>query len=297
MTPVESTRWGALYAAIVLLLVAVGARVGLAVSPPTREAWTVVGIANDMSVLYARLSTSNTGLLGRQVTSRVAALQVHGFAIEHRAVLGPAVPLGDRHERGIASGSDALQAEDGRWRLQIAGDDVQVRAKVVSPDAGTCPPPIGAMSGVLGVGDGGSASTAMVLGGNAAIVHTVARGNVEGTATYVLGPGFAAGIDPLADCPAWVVTRTAQWSGEATTIDDAADPTYRLGDWTLTVRRLEDAVRMEAFGHTLWVERLLARAMGVREPVVRVQRASVRVDGPGEAGPRPGVRIERGFQK
>lgn len=297
MTPAESTRRGAVYAAAVIVAVAVVARVALAVAPPTREAWTVVGVTADMSALVARLSTANTGLLGAQVTSRVAALQVHSYAIEHRAMLGPAAPQGERHERGIASGADALVAEDGRWRLQIAGDDVQVRARIASADAGTCPPPVGAMTGVLGVGDGGAASTAMVLSGTAAVVHTIARGNVDDAALYVLAPGFAAGVDPLADCPAWVVTRTTQWSGVATRGSADGEPTYTLGDWTLTVRRLEDAVRMEAFGHTLWVERAVARAFGVREPVMRVQRASVRVDGPGEAGPRPGVVIERGLQK
>jgi hypothetical protein len=126
----------------------------------------------------------------------------------------------------------------------------------------------------------------------------VARGEVENRAIYVLGPSFSAGVDPISDCPAWVVAGSEQWTGQAIAL--AEDPeapagALQLGAWTLRVRRLDDALRIESFTQILPLERWMARLMGVREPVTRLQRATVRVEGPGIAGPRAGLVIARGF--
>ena len=76
---------------------------------------------------------------------------------------------------------------------------------------------------------------------------------------------------------------------------DAPAGSLQLGSWTLRVRRLDDALRMESFGQVLPFERWMARLAGVREPVMRLQRATVRVEGPGISGPRAGLVIDRGF--
>lgn len=287
----------ALRASVVLLLLSllalVGVRIALVVAPPEREAWALIGVSVDRSILYARLSTSSTGFYDHQVTTRLAALPTQSFAVEHRAMLGPA----EGTVNGIAAGSDDLTWAAGVWHLHVGGDDVQVRATLRMEDEpegpGGCPPTAGALAGVLGVGDGGDSSGAMVLDGKAVVVHTLARGVVRNRALYVLGPDFAAGIDPLADCPAWVRAGAASWSGDGAIVPEADVGEVRLGEWTLTVHREGDALRMETFGHLLGFERWAAAIVGWPEPIQILQRTTVTVDGPGVSGPRPGLVLER----
>ena len=297
MNTLQSTRRGGFVGGVFVLLVAGITRVVVSVSPPEREAWSLISVSSDMSVLYARMSTASTGLLDHQVTSRLAALPIHSYTIEHRAVLGPIADETDR-TNGISSGADLLRWRVDRWQLRMGGDDVQVRAELKPAPIRSCPPSLGTVSGVLGVGDGGATSGAMLLDGTAAVVHTLARGDVENRAIYVLGPTFSAGVDPLSDCPAWVVSGAEQWTGQAIALADDPDApagALQLGAWTLRVRRLDDALRIESFGQILPFERWMARLAGVREPVMRLQRATVRVEGPGIAGPRAGLVIDRGF--
>ena len=297
MNTLQSTLRGGLVGGVLVLLVALVTRAVISVYPPEREAWSLISVSRDMSVVYARMSTASTGLLDHQVTSRLAALPIHSYAVEHRAVLGP-IDGGQSLQNGIASGADSLRWRVDRWALRMGGDDVQVRAELKPGPIQSCPPSLGSVSGVLGVGDSGSASGAMLLDGTAAVIHTIARGNVENRAIYVLGPGFSAGVDPLADCRAWVVAGADQWTGEAVALADDPDApagSLQLGAWTLRVRRLDDALRMESFGQVLPFERWMARLAGVREPVMRLQRATVRVEGPGISGPRAGLVIDRGL--
>lgn len=278
---------------LLALLALVGVRIALVVAPPAREAWALIGVSVDRSVLYVRLSTSSTGFYDHQVTTRLAALPTQSFAIEHRAMLGPA----EGTVNGIAAGSDDLTWASGVWHLHVGGDNVQVRATLHDAPGGPegpggCPPMAGSLAGVLGVGDGGDSSGALVLDGKAVVVHTVARGVVRNRALYVLGTDFAAGVDPLADCPAWVRAGAASWSGDAPTVPQDGGE-LRLGDWILTVHREDDALRMETFGHLLGFERWAAALVGWPEPVQILQRATVTVNGPGVSGPRPGLVLER----
>lgn len=281
---------------LLTLLALVGVRIALLVAPLEREAWALIGVSVDRSILYARLSTSSTGFYDHQVTTRLAALPTQSFAVEHRAMLGPA----EGTVNGIAAGSDDLTWAAGVWHLHVGGDNVQVRAMLhaedvpESPEApGGCPPTAGSLAGVLGVGDGGDSSGALVLDGKAVVVHTLARGVVRNRALYVLGPDFAAGIDPLADCPAWVRAGAASWSGDAPTVPEPDGGEVRLGDWMLTVHREDDALRMETFGHLLGFERWAAAIVGWPEPIQILQRTTVTVHGPGVSGPRPGLVLER----
>ncbi len=293
MNGLRSARRAGALAVALLGLITLGVRLALVLEPPTREAWTLIAITVDTSGLYARLSAASTGFYNHQITSRLVALPAAGFAIEHRAMLGPSPVSGD----GIAGGADSLTRTDGVWHLRIAGNDVQARAivtpRVPSAPASDCAPAPGALTGVLGSGDGTEASGALVLDGTAVVVHTLARGVVNDRALYVLGPQFAAGIDPLADCPAWVVSATKRWTGAAPEIGPGSEADVDLGDWHLHVRRLDDALKMDSYEQLLPIEHLAARIVGWPEPHQELQRVLVRVSGPGFTNPVPGLILDR----
>ena len=285
---IAARRAGTLLLLLVVLALA-AVRLALSFAPPVREAWTLIAVNVDMSVLWARMSTSSTGFYDHQVTTRLAALPTRSFPVEHRAMLGPAVGT----VNGIAAGGDDLTWALGIWHLHVGGDDVQVRATLPETTPAACPPTPGELSGVLGVGDGGDQSGALVLDGSAVVVHTLARGVIRDRALYVLGPGFSAGIDPLADCPAWVRAGERSWSGEPPEVQDGVGAPIHLGEWTLQVHLEDDPLRMEAFGQLQPIERWAAAAVGWPEPVQTLERAIVTVEGPGVSGPRAGLLLQR----
>ncbi len=291
MSGVRSAVQAGALAALIMAAVAIAVRVTLWIAPPEREAWTLIGITTDTTALYARLSTSSTGFYDGQVTTRLAALPPQSFVVEHRAMLGPA----EGGEDGIVSGSDGLTRSGGSWKLRIGGNNVQVRATSTPshPPIRECPPETGKLAGVLGVGDGGDASGALLLDGRAVVVHTLAVGEVSNEALYVLGPGFAAGVDPLADCPAWVISGTEEWVGEAPELPEGSEGDVQLGPWTLHIRRLGEPLRMDSHGHLLPIERWAATLVGWREAHQRLQRVTVRMEGPEVNGPRSGVMLRR----
>lgn len=264
-------------------------RIALRLAPPEREAWTLFALNVDRTVLFARLSQSATGFYADQVTTRLVALPAASFAVEHRAMLGP--PPTPSGERGVASGGDRLTWDTGTWHLHVGGNDLQVRADLASPAAAACPPAPGALAGVLGVGDGGDVSGAMVLQGTGVVVHSVAKGVVTAPALYVLSPDFSAGVDPLADCQAWVRAGSASWSGPAPEVKEEAP--FTLGEWTLVVHREGDPLRIESFGHLLPMERLAGAAAGWSEPIQVLQRVTVDARGPGTTGPHAGLIVTR----
>lgn len=301
MTGLVALRRATVLFVVLGLLALACVRLVLSVAPPEREAWTLFALNVDRTVLFARMSRSSTGFYDDQVTTRLVALPTQSFAVEHRAMLGPALapdgakPDGTVLQPGgsaaIASGSDVLAWAAGTWHLHIGSDALQARADLPSPEPGGCPPGAGSVTGVLGVGDGGDVSGAMVLEGTGVVVHTVARGIVTAPALYVLTADFSAGVDPLADCPAWVRAGKEQWSGPAPEIVE--ERPFTLGSWTLVVHREGDPLRMEAFGHLLTIERLAGAAVGWPEPIQVLQRVTVEAQGPGTNGPHAGLILSR----
>lgn len=255
---------------------------------PHREAWTLVAVNADTAVVLARLSQGNTGLFEGQVTARLAVLPARGPVLEHRAIDGP----GTLDDRGVRAGPDALVAEDGEWRLRLDGETL--RARVVARGAQpSCPPRPGELQGVIEAGTGAQSAgepLGITLSGTAVVVRTTAPGPVRDTALYVLAPDFAAGVDPLAACPAWVRAGGKEWAGKAAPI---AGDQVSLGPWVLAVRRWQDALVQEPLGHTLLPERTLSRLVGFAAPRLTITRATVTIQG--MAGKRTGVVIERGW--
>ena len=302
-------RAGAL-ALTLLIIVAAGVRLALGVWPPQREAWVLVGVTVDTSALYARLSSGSTGFYDRQVTSRLAALPAHGFPVEHRAMMGPANPS----STGISGSTDSLTLAGSTWHLKVSGDDVQVRASVKGAGGtggggdggpgggdggeGPCPPALGSLRGVLGVGDGAENSGAFVLDGTAMVFRTTARGVVHDRALYVLGRRFSAGVDPLADCPAWVTSGESTWTGEAPGLPSDEEIDVALGEWRLHVRRISGPLKLDSYGHLLPFEQWAARLVGWPEPHQSLQRVTVSVEGPdaGSTTESPGLILDRGVR-
>lgn len=257
----------------------------IAVSPH-REAWTLVAVNADGAVVLARLSQGNTGLFHEQVTARLAVLPARGPVLEHRAIDGP----GTLDETGVRAGPDALVAEDGEWRLRLDGDTLRARV-VVRGGEMSCPPEPGEVQGIIEAGTGAQSAgepLGITLTGTGVVVRTAASGAVRDSAFYVIAPDFAAGVDPLAQCPAWVRAGERGWAGKAAPIDDQVS----LGPWVLSVRRWQDSVVQEPLAHTLFPERLLSRLVGFASPRLTLTRATVTVQG--LAGKRTGVVIDRG---
>jgi len=250
---------------------------------PSAEAWSLVGADADGAMLWTTLSVGNTGLLDDQLTTRVMILPPGPDLLEHRAVWGPTILADD----GVRSGPDALVAVPGGWELRVGGDGLGARVQARGAVAG-CPPEVGRMAGVIEDRIDGR-----VLSGPAVVVRTAVAGHAEGAALYVLGTTFAAAIEPTSDCPAWVRTPTATWTGAASAFPVARGTALTLGDWTLTFRSAGEAMTQDGWSHVLSGERLVAQAFGFAPPLTDVRRAVVRVDGPGAGVLAPALVIER----
>lgn len=267
----------------VLLFFAVGysaVRVGVT---PRSEAWSFVGVDADGAMLWTWLSVGNTGLLDQQLTTRLLLLPAGPGVVEHRASWGPA-PLGDD---GVRGGADALVAVTEGWELRIGGEGLGARVLARGARPG-CPPEIGEMAGVVEDSVDGR-----LLSGSAIVTRTHMEGEIEGSSLYVLGDDFAAAIEPLSDCPAWVRAGERTWTGDAQAFSVERDTTLVLGDWTLTFRSAGDSVVQDGWGHTLATERLLARFFGFRAPRTEARRAVMRVEGPGVSTLAPALAIRR----
>jgi hypothetical protein len=250
---------------------------------PRTDAWTLVAADADGALLWANLSVNNTGLLDNQLTTRFLLLPAGPAVVEHRAQWGPAT-LGDD---GVAASGDSLvRAADG-WELRIGGEGLgaRVQARGAAP---ACPPELGQIAGVVEDRVDGRLVT-----GPGIVVRTRAEGHVTGTALYVLASGFAAGIEPLSDCPAWVRAGDRTWTGTASDFPIARDTALTLGDWTLTFRSAGDVVSHDGWAHALGAERAGAWVFGFRPPITDARRAVVRVDGPGIATFAPAMLLER----
>lgn len=257
---------------------------------PTREARVLVGANPDLTVVYARLSVANTGLLDGQLVTRVAVLPPDGSPIEHRAVqvngtIGPA---------GVWGGTDRLETTADGWELRLGGEGLNarlsVRAQPSSPrDAAACPPAVGALGGMVQDGAEGA-----LFDGNGVVTRTRARGSGAPDALYVIGPGFAAAIDPLDEaCPAWVRAGERTWSGAPPTWAAERGASFALGDWTLRLRGLGEALTLDAHAHAFAAERWVAFLVGFPSPRPALRRAVVVVDGPGATGARAGLVLSR----
>lgn len=250
---------------------------------PRSEAWSIVGADADGALLWTWLSVGNTGLLDGQLTTRLLLLPAGPGIIEHRASWGPA-PLGDD---GVRGGADALVAVPDGWELRVGGDGLGARVAARGARPG-CPPEIGEMAGVVE-----DRTDGRLLSGSAIVTRTRMDGEIEGSALYVLGEHFAAAIEPLSECSAWVRAGERTWTGDASSFPLRRDTALVLGEWTLTFRSAGDAVVQDGWGHTLAAERLVARAFGFRPPRTEVRRAVMRIEGPGGTTLAPALVIER----
>lgn len=266
------------------LLVAAG--VVRATVVPVRDTLALVGVDADTVVLWTHLTVANTGLLDDQLTTRLVLLPAPGNdPLEHRAVQGPTAPPGPD---GVGAGTDALRPVEDGWELRVGGEGLAARIRARGATVG-CPPTPGDLAGF--VEDRGVEGR--LVTGRGVVVHTRVEGDPEADALYVLGPAFAAGVDPLSDCPAWVVAGDATWTGTPPPLDPSPRATLRLGDWALTFRHVGPAVDQAPLGHVLPPERWLAAAMGYA-PRLRARRVTLRVSGPGVDGVRAGLLVERG---
>ena len=277
-------------ATLVLVLVGIGsARLILARHPPLRDATTVYAVGSDTSVLLTRLSRSDSGFIAGQLTTRVAYIEQGGAVVEHRAQYGGAQVT----ETGIAGGPDRLERGDRGWQVRVAGGGVQVTAEIRGQQE-SCPPTPGLLNGGLGLtpenalAPGGqvSSSGGMVLRASALVVHSVTRDDTPGPALYVFSPTFAAGVDPLAPCPAWVRVGDQTWTGAA---PDLGLGPLSLGQWRLNVKAAGPPVLLDGTAHIHRLEQVLAGLVGFRPAVQELRRVSVKVEGPGVSGPRTGL--------
>lgn len=278
--------------AVVAVGVWAAVRVALVASPPVREAWWLINVGVDTDVFLARLSVGSTGFYAGQLTTRLFWLPQEGDAAEHRAMYAPTTPTVD----GVAAGPDALLRDaEGNWELRVGGDGVLGWAQVVGTGR-DCGAGAGELTGTLGLTPAENAGTyegGALLQGPAVVVHTRARGRVEGRALYVLGNGVSVGIDPLADCPAWAVIGGERWVGEAPALPVGPQGQVQVGPWVVSYRATRVGANADAHGHLLTAERWLADAVGWPAPTLEVLRVSARVTGPGVDTPRTGVLLVR----
>jgi hypothetical protein len=252
---------------------------------PRRTTHLLVGSNPDLGVVFARLGTGNTGLLRAQAVTRVVVLTPGAAPIEHRAV-HPEAEVGPA---GIVAGPDRLVATADGWELRVAGEGLNARLLVGGRSEGGCPPPSGALGGMVQ-----DPAEGRLFDGTGLVTRTTVTGNTADNALYVAGPGFAAGIDPQAECPTWVRAGARAWSdARAIAFRGARGESLRLGDWTLVLRGLDAPVTLDAHAHALPLERALSALVGFPSPRPALHRVTVEVSGPGVDGVRSGVALLR----
>lgn len=250
---------------------------------PTREGWWVIGTTSSLGAFVGRLSYGDSGILRNQVTTRLLLMEPGTEPLEHRA-------QGLRREEGLLPGTVADHLEQDRegWNFSVSGGSaVSARLQVgLQAPCGEVPGGQGAgrLSGMLRYGNLEGEGDVRRVQGWGVVVHTRARGRVHGRALYVLDAGFAAGLDPLADCPGWWRNREGQsWSGTSPEVPGGERFELKLGEKWMQVRvgRMQS---MDAFGHLLPVERYFSTLIGLPPPILGVRRAIVTVDGEAHAG-------------
>lgn len=257
-------------------------RLAVELVPPTRTAWNLVAVGADTSALWLRISESDTGLYADQLTTRLAWIPQSQRSLMHRAMHGP----GTFDDAGAGVGADRIRQDGESWDVAVGSLELQARARLDRFRPG-CPPEAGWLRGNLQAGEEGS-----LLEGTAVVVRTRAVGRVEGAALYVLGRDVAIGVDPLAECPAWVRIGDRAWSGEVE-LPAGNRGEVRLGEWTVRWQAIGVPVSQEGLAHVTPPERWLAWLAGFPEPVQVLRRASVQVDGPGVDLPRTGIHVTR----
>ncbi len=254
---------------------------------PHREAYTVVGTARDGTVLHLRYAVGNTGVFGRQLTTRVAILRDDLHPLEHRAISGQATV----DDQGVHGGSDRLERRTGGWAFTVTGSGMRVQGDV--SENGDCPPRPGRLRVLANVPGG---STELADGdfyeGTGFVVRTLARGNVRGGALYAAAAGGALAIDPLASCPAWIHAAGAATAGTVALVPTTERSfALALAGHRVAVTVGPRHVIQRALDHTLAAERLMAWAVGFRSPVLVLRRVRVTVDDHPERW--PGVLVTR----
>ncbi len=276
---------------LVGLLLAAACALVVRLGLPTREAVLLVGANDDGSVIFARLAEANTGLVDRQVTTRLALLPAEGVPVEHRAMHAPAATrLGPD---GVVAAPDALvraQGTDG-WELRVGGEAAQARLSVAAREPATaCPPPAGALRGTVQYGGEG-----LLLDGAGGVVRTRARGRADEGALWVIARGVWIGVDTVAsDCPAWAVHDDTRWTGAAPSLPERVGEAMVVGPYRVTLEAWTPALTLDPLGHVTAPERWIGRLGGIQVSALR--RVRVRVAGPDlpEGGvPRPGILLDR----
>ena len=256
---------------------------------PTRDALLLVGANDDGSVIFARMSEANTGLVDGQVTTRLALLPAEGVPVEHRAMHAPTdAPLGPD---GVVAAPDALTRGASGWELRVGGDAAQARLTVAATQpAAACPPPAGSLRGTVQYGGEG-----LLLDGAGGVVRTQARGRAEEGALWIIARGVWIGVDTLSvACPAWAVHGETRWTGSAPSLPARIGEGIVVGPYRVTLEAWTPALTLEPLGHVTAPERWMGRLAGLRAASLR--RVRVRVAGPDlpEGGvPRPGLLLDR----
>jgi hypothetical protein len=268
---------GAGLAGAVLLQVAVRVLV-----TPHADIWSLVTIDADGAAVWASLTVADTGLLDDQLTTRVVVIPANGSLVEHRAQWGPTAVGSD----GI-QGSDSLTPEAGSWTLRVGGDGLRARLTLRDGAPG-CPPTVGPVGGMVE-----DRTDGRLVDGQGLVVRERLVGHPSGVALYAVGVGFALGIDPWSECPAWVTEGDHVWTGDAVAIPDERRSSLEIGEWSISLRGLGDPVEHDEWAHALDPERWAAGLFGFPAPVTELRRVVLSVSGPGGARIVPGLRIER----
>jgi hypothetical protein len=233
---------------------------------PVREAYWLIGNTSSLGFVMARLSTSDTGLLRGQITTRVLLVDPGQIPLEHRAQ-GLSLPV----PQGLSTPTDTLIPNQDGWELRIGGTALAGRLHLRQAEG--CGQAAGTLNGFLGYD-----KDVRRVDGLGTLVHTRATGTVDNRALYVFGTRFSAGIDPLSDCPVWWHDAQGSGQGELLPLPGSDRFSLTLGGHQLQVEAHEGVV-LQSFLHVLAFERWAAAIAGFPEPYLYARRALVHVEG------------------
>lgn len=173
-----------------------------------REQWELIGALEDGSIVDARVSVANTGLLRGQGHLRLERWSPRETAIVTGVDAPPGVVALDPERRALTMGRDGLRAvEGGAWRYELQSADMGATL-TLAPELDALPPltvlegggqwaiealvPAGELSGWLESGKQGGLQR-----GRGVLIHRGGDGRPAGerAAAYVLGPGLSIGLD------------------------------------------------------------------------------------------------------
>lgn len=270
-----------------------------------RESWELIALLDGTSVLDARMTVGNTGLLRGQGRLRFELWEPHMAPILFSKHDGPDAITFSAETGSATIGTDGFQQEGADWSLRLMDDSFNSLIQL-SPPRGAPPPPapatgddwnieayvpFGTISGWISAGQNRGGLTS----GRGVLIRR--HGSAPSTprrSAYILSDTLQLIADSQGDTALWWANldgQPLQTAGSTFDYPVRGPITVQLPEATITIRRRRARGLTEPFSHLLSIESLLAAPL-TGQPARRVQLARATATIHGQRISAPAVLVE-----